>query len=263
MLGSVRPFLEKDNKRKSNMKRLLLLLLTVLSTVACKKITTEERISQIADYFDKQENTFAGKLEGYEGQKRLDYLTLTLVKELGAGDLWTLENGDGASLVAEFPGKSKQTEKFSVISASLDDPAGCAVALEVIQALKKLKIRPENGVRVLFYSLAQDSTGRTGLGAVAHEFAVSDEMITYDLELTACDSLAPRTFRVEDRPVFAKQLMELFPPYFEPLGDYHFEKGKFPNPNWPLRTTVYRYAVTPGELKKDAAAVTTFAYLLN
>ena len=50
------------------MKRVLLILLAVLSTVACRKITPEDRIAQISDYFKTNENTYAEDLHRHEGQ---------------------------------------------------------------------------------------------------------------------------------------------------------------------------------------------------
>ena len=69
------------------MKRISFILLTVLVAVSCRKASPEERIAKIASYFDKTELSYPEDLQRFEGQKRIDYLTLTLAKELGADDV--------------------------------------------------------------------------------------------------------------------------------------------------------------------------------
>ena len=115
--------------------------LVVLSAAACKKITPETRIAQIDQHFNGKEAVYGDKLQQYTEDKKIDYLTLQLMKELGAKDLWTLEDEGHMALVAEFPGKEKKNPQISLISASLDDPTACATILEVLEAYKKIKIQ--------------------------------------------------------------------------------------------------------------------------
>ena len=109
------------------MKRFTLILLTVLMAAACRKVSPDQRIAQISKYFDKTDNTYVEDLQRFDNEKRLDYLTLTIAKELNAADIFTIEHADAQSLVAQFPGREKKQMRYSILSASLDDPEACAV----------------------------------------------------------------------------------------------------------------------------------------
>lgn len=245
------------------MKRVLLILLAVLSTVACRKITPEDRIAQISDYFKTNENTYAEDLHRHEGQKRLDYLTLKLAKDINAEDIWTLENEGENSLVAEFPGREGKKTQFSLLSASLDDPDACAVVLNTLQAFKDLKINPKGTIRALFYSPLKDTAGISGLSAVFREIFESGELVTFEMEVASRDTLPGHTFFLDEKPVFAERLLEVVPPYLSPLGDYRLEQGEYPNPEWPVKASVYRYYIDPSDLKKESAVISAFSFLVN
>ena len=165
------------------MKRVLIILLAVLSTVACKKVTPEMRIAQMADYMAEKENVHSAKLSQYEGDKRVDYLTLQLIKNLAADDLWSLENAGENSLVAEFLGKSKSDSQLTLLSASLDDPDACATILSILEAFRDLKISHKNDIQVLFYSSAQDSTGQSSLDAINQELDESGDFFAFVINL--------------------------------------------------------------------------------
>jgi hypothetical protein len=244
------------------MKRILLLALVVLSAVACKKITPETRIAQIGTFFDGKEDSYSAKLQQYTGDKQLDYLTLQLMGELGAKDLWTVEDDGLTSLVAEFPGKAKAPQ-ISMISAPLDDPTACALILEVLEAYKQIKIQHENTIRAVFYAPAPDSTRPSGLAAINQDLHESGEFNSFDIELSTRGDLPLHTFVLNENPAFVEKMIELIPGYLAPLGDYQVVKDAKPDPTWPLKGSIYRYHVNPAELQKEAAAVTAFAFLLN
>ncbi len=245
------------------MKRFTLILLTVLMAAACRKVSPDQRIVQISKYFDKTDNTYVEDLQRFDNEKRLDYLTLTIAKELNAADIFTIEHADAQSLVAQFPGREKKQMRYSILSASLDDPEACAVALSTLKALKDLKLKPNGTIHALFYSNAVDTAGVSGLDAVFQDIRDSEEQITFELELTTRDSLARHTFVIEDKEFFADQLIEVVPPYMAKLGTFQFRKGRYPNREWPIKAPVYRYSTDPTDLRKEAAAITLFSLLLN
>ena len=247
------------------MKRILLFAATVLLAVSCKKVTPGQQISKLSDYFGSHDNEFVAPLSQHEGDRRLDYLTLVLNRDLEAAEIWTLDTGGGTSLAAEFPGwKKDETDQIVLVSASLDDPTACAVALDMLGTFKRHRVRLSHTVRLLFYDNAPDSLGRPGLEAVNREFRASEELITFDLELSSsCDSIPSHTFILEEKPVFAKQIMEALPPYFQQLGNYKFVQGVYPNSAWPLKGSVYRYRIDPGDLPRETAAVAALTLLLN
>lgn len=240
-----------------------MIFLTVLSTVACKKVTPEMRIAQFADYFSSKDDSHAARLQQYEGDKRVDYLTLQLARELGADDIWTIEAAGENSLVAGFPGKEKGNRQMSIISASLDDPAACAAVLEVLQAFKSLKVRHKNDIRAIFYSRAQDSTGFNGLAAINQEMREDGDFFVFDIELSSQSDLPRNTFTLSDKVPFTQRMSEVIPPYLAPLGTYELMQGTYPDSEWPLKGPVYRYVVDADNLQKDAAAIAAFTYLLN
>ena len=151
----------------------------------------------------------------------------------------------------------------AILSASLDDPEACAVALSTLKALKDLKLKPNGTIHALFYSNAVDTAGVSGLDAVFQDIRDSEEQITFELELTTRDSLARHTFVIEDKEFFADQLIEVVPPYMAKLGTFQFRKGRYPNREWPIKAPVYRYSTDPTDLRKEAAAITLFSLLLN
>ena len=239
------------------------MLLTVLAVVACRKITPEEQIAQIAKYFEQNTDSYAEDLSRHEGDKRLDYLTLTLAKDLQADDIWTLEHAGENSLIAEFPGSERKQTQFSLLSASLEDPEACAAVLQTLHAFKDLKIKPKGTIRAIFYNPVTDTTGRSGLSALAKEFDETGELVTFQIEVSSRDSIPVHTFRIEDNPVFVNQFMEVVPPYLTPLGTYQFERGRFMNKQWPVHATLYRYHLDPSDLPKESAVITAFAFLVN
>ena len=245
------------------MKKFTFILLTVLVAASCRKVSPEQRIAQVSKYFDKAEITYAEDLRRFEGQKRIDYLTLTLAKDLSAEDVWTLEQAWENSLVAVFPGREKRVTRYSFLSASLDDPEACAGILSILRAIKDMRLKPQGTIHALFYSTAKDTSGVSGLGAIFHESQADGDQITFDFDLTACDTLAGRTFIIEDKAFFADQVLDVIPPYLEPLGKYNFQKGHYPNRNWEVKAPTYRYNLTPADRKKESALITTFALLLN
>lgn len=245
------------------MKRFTLILLTVLAAVACRKITPEEQIAKIADYFEKNTDTYAEDLTRHEGEKRLDYLTLALAKDLKSDDIWTLDFAGGTSLIAEFPGREKKQTQFSLLSASLDDPDACAAVLQTIHAFKALKIRPKGTIRTVFYSTEEDTLGHSGLAAVSREFYEAAELVTLEIEVSSRDTMPAHTFVIEENPAFVAQFMELIPPYLKPLGTYRFERGRFPNKQWPIKASIYRYYMDPSEIRKESAAIAALALLVN
>ena len=246
------------------MKRILLIGLALLTAAACRKITPEQRIDDLSAYFTGRGSTHADWLQNHDADKRLDYLTLTLARTLKATDLWTLDTDTGTSLVAEFPGSVKGAEaQLTLVSASLGDPVACGAALDVFEAFRALKIRPRNTIRLLFYEPAADSTGLTGLAAVNREFRASSELITFDIELSCRDTLPLHTFILEEKPLFVKQMIEVLPPYFKKLGTYSFIQGVYPNADWPLKASTYRYRLDEGALDRETAAVATLIFLLN
>ena len=236
------------------MKRLLLLSLVVLSAVACKTITPESRIAQSDQFFTGKEAVYSAKLQQFTGEKQLDYLTLQLMQELGAKDLWTLEDEGHQVLVAEFPGKEKKNPQISLISASLDDPTACAAILEVLEAYKKIKIQHKNTIRALFYSPVTDSTGRNGLSVANRDIRESGEMVQFDIELSSHGEQPKHTFILDESPIFAKMA---------PLGSFKLVQGTYPNATWPMKCPIYRYQLAPDDFQKEAAAMTAFTFLLN
>lgn len=245
------------------MKKFIFILLTVLAAVACRKVSLEDQIGQIAKYSTKNPDTYLENLQRHEAEKRIDYLTLTLAKELKAEDIWSLESAGGSSLVAEFPGKSKKQTQFSLLSASLEDPEACAVVLGALRTLKDLKIKPKETIRALFYNPVVDTAGLNGLSTVYLELYESGELVTFELEVSSRDSLPVHSFYIEEKPAFAEQIIEVIPPYLTPLGDFRFERGKYPNKEWPVKASVYRYHLDPADIAKESAIVAAFAYLVN
>ena len=245
------------------MKRILLLAMVVLSAAACKKISPETRIAQIGDHFDGKEAVYTAKLQQYAGDKQLDYLTLQLAGELGAKDIWTLEDDGMTSLVAEFPGKEKENPQISLISAPLDDPTACALILEVLGAYQKIKIQHKNTIRAVFYAPAPDSTRPSGLATVNQDLHESGEFNSFDIELATRKDQPQHTFILSENPAFVEKLIQVIAEYLAPLGDYRVVPDNEPDPDWPLKGSIYRYYINPDEFQKEAAAVTAFAYLLN
>jgi len=250
------------------MKRIIWIGLVLITAAACRKVTPEERITAIADYFNQHEDSYAASIGQYEDTKRTDYLSLTLGKDLGCEEIWSVDTETGSSLLADFPGResSGANDKgtvISLISAPIDDPWACATVLNVMKAFKSLRISPRNSIRTLFYDAAKDSLGHSVLDTLDGDFREAREVVTFNIVLTSRDTLPFNTFVIEDRGRFVDKVLDIVPPYLAPLGDYDFVKGTYPNPDWPMKTATYRYHVDIHRLQQEAAAVAAFSMLLN
>ena len=248
------------------MRKTALLCMILLATADCKQVTPEEQIAEIGTYFNQYENSFASKLSQLDEAKRTDYLTLVQAKDLDADEVWLLETDEGQALVAEYPGrkpKKGEEPQLSLLSAPLDDPQACASALAVIEAFRKMKIRPASTIRTAFYSTASDSTMVSGLTVLREDLLEAGEVVSYNLDLTTSGDEAPHTFIIEENSRFVEQFLSVLPPYFKPLGEYRFRQGTFPNTSWPINAATYRYTLNRDELPHETAAVATLIYLLN
>jgi len=243
------------------MKKSLMLLLAVLSLVACRKITPEERISQISTHFAKQQDAFTTQVAQYQEQKRVDYLSLVLLRDLGAENAWTLEAAGQNSLVAEYPGNEEGV--LTLLSVSLDDPAACGAVLQVCKAFKDLKIKHKNSILALFYSAAVDSAGKGSLAALDRDLREEGQMASFRIEVSSSDTLPRRTFVLDERPGFSERMLEVLPPYLKPIGDYHLAQGSYTPQQWPLKVPVYRFAVNSEDVQNDLSALTALTFLLN
>ena len=240
-------------------KYLLLAMVTVLAASSCGRVTPEQRIQKINEHFASSESEYSSRLESIDQSKKLDYISLQLDK-LNATEVWTLDAAGGTSVVADFKGRGKDVH-YSLISACLDDNQACSVVLDIMNALKTLKIRPNFTIRTVFYN-SGDSTGTAGLKAVFEEFDRSMELSTFDIEVSSLKGEGERIFVIEDKPMFVDGVKQVMPPYFEPIGSFSFVGADYPNHDWPGNTPTYRYHLGSNRAQ-DAAAITAFAFLLN
>ena len=248
------------------MKKIALLGMVLLAAVSCKQVTPEERIAEISTYCSNHENDYATKLAQLDDTRRTDYLTLVQANQLGAAEVWLLDTDESRTLVAEYRGRKPRKgvePPISLLTASLDDPQACAAVLAAMEAFKKLKIRPASTLRTAFYSPAADSASTSGLDALHDDLAEAGEVITYDLDVSSSNGEAPCTFLIEENPMFVEQFLSVIPPYFSPLGDYHFQQGVYPNDNWPINAATYRYTLDGNALPRESAAIATLVFLLN
>ncbi len=246
------------------MKRILLTVLAVTTLAACtKQITPEERISQIDTYFKEQPMTYADALAKIDADRRLDFLTLKLSKDLKAKDIWSVGEDGYASVVGELRGKNHGKDgDISIVSAPVDDPVACAAVLEAMRAFKKIGIQHKNNIRVLFYGQGKDDEDRTGLALVSSEFSGENELISFATDVNSMGLYPKRTFVLEEQPMFVEKMVKVIPPYIAPLGPCEVKQGVFP-PAWDLRAPAYRYSVEEGTLARDAAQLTAFLFLVN
>ncbi len=248
------------------MRRIILLGMVLLAAVACRKVSPEEQIAAFSDYFNEHENGFVDKLEQLDCTKRTDYLTLVQANQLGATEVWLLDTDDSRALVAEYRGRKhkKDTDpQLSLLTASLDDPQACAAVLAVMEAFKKMKVYPASTLRTAFYSPAAEDAATSGLHALHDDLVEAGEVISYDFEISSRHGQAPGTFLIEENPMFVEHFLREIPPYFTPLGDYHFQQGIYPNDNWPLNAATYRYMLDGHALPHESAAIATLVFLLN
>ncbi|MCR5708912.1 MAG: hypothetical protein K6G79_00345 [Bacteroidales bacterium] len=235
---------------------------------SCKTVTAEEQMESLTAAIREGAGTYTRALEALDAAKRPGYITLTLAKKLKIKDISTIEfevdsTSEGQVIIAEIPGTDDKEGRITLISAAIDDPLGCGVALDVLSAWRKCKIRRHNTVRAVFYDRCGNETAPAGLKELNTELHQIGEHPQFAIELSNAEQLPECTFIIEDAPVFAENLFGVVPEYFEPLGDFTFVKGPFPNPKWPLRAPVYRYSPRSGQLPRDEAAVALLAYLLN
>ena len=47
------------------------------------------------------------------------------------------------------------------------------------------------------------------------------------------------------------------------LSKFQFEQKRYLDKEWPVKASVYRYHLDPSDLKKEAAAIAAFSFLVN
>ena len=87
----------------SKIQRIILLLLVVFIAVSCKKVTLEEQIDEIYNYFQNENTTAVATLErvcndyptrmsgSQNNDEAIDYFTYVLAKEIGIKNIWHQE----------------------------------------------------------------------------------------------------------------------------------------------------------------------------
>ena len=239
-------------------------MVAVLAASACtKKVSSEKLVVDLANHFDKNGDRYTEQLAAVAPEKRAGFIMVKLDKDLKADDLWTLDFGEtdpsGQVVVAEFPSRNKEAH-LSLISACLDDPEACSAVLDVLDAFKQSKIHPAMTLRAVFYDGGE--SGTAGMKALYDDLLQSYETATFDIEVTTCDTIPARTFIIEEKSVFAKQMIEVIPEYLKPVGQVNFEMGEFPRQDWPTRIPTYRYRLGNDRIA-DLKLLTAFTLLVN
>ena len=233
------------------------------SLISCKQVSVQEQIDQLTAAATSGAGAHIAQIERFDGQKEIDYLTLTLAKELKAKDVWTLEDEGVTTLVADFRGRARQDGQMTVVSAALDDKLACATVLDLLSALKEAGTRPRNDLRAVFYHRSGDEFNAEGLKALNREIRESGEKVVFDLEISSNEARPVRTFILEDHPIFVDQIFESVPNYLNAVGDFTLTRGEYPNMSWPFKVPVYRYTVGREDPATDLRGLALFDFLLN
>lgn len=235
------------------MKRILLFALIAAATISCKRVSMEEVISG----FDKAitESSLPGSaIDKYQGEKVFDFLTLTLAKDAGIKDIWSVEDGNGTSaLAAQTKGSGKTKKDVQLITADINNKEACTAAVEILKTINQSKVKSKCPVRAVFYTDRKEVRNTTK----------PDDIYMFDLELKCVDTLETGRIVIDDGYEFFKAITEVVPPYLAPLGNYQIEMGEtFPEEK-SYYTDIYSYNLNKATLKKDIAALTAFVFLLN
>lgn len=235
------------------MKRILLFALIAAAAISCKKVSVEEVIAGF-DTAITESSLPGSAIDKYQGEKVFDFLTLTLAKDAGIKDIWSVEDGNGTrAIAAQTKGSGKTKRDVQLITADINDKEACTAAVEILKTINQGKVKSKCPVRAVFYSDRNEVRNTTR----------PDDIYMFDLELKCVDTLETGRIVIDDGHEFFKAITEVVPPYLAPLGDYRIERGEtFPEER-PYYTNVYSCNLNKATLKKDIAAVTAFIFLLN
>lgn len=253
---------------KRNLITIILAVAALATAASCGRVTAEEQMESLVSAFRQSAGTHYSALEALDEAKRPGYITLKLAKDLKIKDISAIDfevdsTTEGQVIIAEIPGTDKEDYKISLISAAIDDPVGSGLVLDVLEAWRKCKVRRHNTIKAVFYDRCGNELAPVGLKELNSELHQTGEHPQFCIEVSNAAQLPERTFVIEDTPAFVENFFDVVPQYFEPLGDFTFMRGAFPNPKWPLRAPVYRYCPRSNELARDEAAVALMMYLLN
>lgn len=204
----------------------------------------------------------------------------------------TLDDAIGNNVVAEIRG-SLNPQNIILISAHVDswfnsqgandNATGCVQAIEVLSTIKSLEtlgIRPKNTIRILLYQ--DEEMYMRGFNEYARLSAENNETHLYDIELDS-GAGAPGSFIFCTEGAVADSLnSNILPPLDSLYGLKPFTAVGTAR-TWPLQNTklcFYRAntegyfhlhhspldnldTIDPEQIKKSAAAITSFVYLLD
>ncbi len=202
-----------------------------------------------------------------------------------------LEDTIGRNLVAEIVGK-KTPEHIILLSAHLDswfnsqgaqdNAASCVTAVEVLRAFKKLKIKPNNTIRILLYQ--DEECFLSGMKEYAKIAKEKNEEYLFDLEMDS-GAGGPKSFRLAEKDIFFPKIKEITDQYLTPYGIEEITQVE-ERKGWPLSDSMkipyYGYVsntdhyfdihhsssdnfdkIDPAAFKKGIATVTAFVYLMD
>lgn len=187
----------------------------------------------------------------------------------------------GSEFPKEYIVVGGHLDSWDVGEGAHDDGAGCVQSIEVIRALKALKIRPRRTIRAVMFM--NEENGARGGRAYADSVKSRNEKHAFALESDA-GGFSPRGVGLE-MSAAQKAKVKAWAPYFQPLNVYDFEKeeggvdigplqklgvplaGLLPDPQ---RYFDYHHteqdvfeAVNHRELKLGAATMATLIYLVD
>lgn len=235
------------------MRKTLILLATAVFAVSCIKVTPEQTIDKIYQYFSTS--------DGYspvEGEfSSAEDITIGLASETKIKDIWTVDEGNGNVHVFGQIKGAKHPDKVILLTSSVQNEKGNAILIEIIKAFNKLKIKSNNTIILAFFQGKYE-----GMKIVAEALKDSKEQILFNLHLDGNEE-TQRTFILGESDRIYGKINEIITPYYEGHEVIKFIKAPEHPENWPLDVSLYRYDIDEKDIAGDAAVLSSFIFLMN
>lgn len=227
----------------------------------------------VADSYRKINRVCPDRPAGSQGAADIiDYFTMMASRSGADDDISFLDapGGKGRGILMEIPGKNRNS--IILVTAASDTwsdslsvhngDAACIAAYEVLNAFKRLRIKPYNTVRILIYP---DCSGtHAGFRPYASRLSGNpEENHVVQINLTSDPDAPMKTFTIGEPTDIFRTFMKVIPPFFEGHGEYTFQRGEYTPEGWGLRIPFYHYNIDRNDMSKDIAAVVSLVALLS
>lgn len=244
------------------MRKYLLLFISALLTCSCvKQISTDELTLLVKNYCAEKSSA-----ENYLQMLRenpdeaFDYLTIFAGKAFKSVSIY--ENpAEGRYILGEMR-SHKDGAGIILISARIDKEnfANCAAAADVAKALRELKLRKNNTIRLLLYEGDTPAAIRNYINSSIEAGELHFLNMRFDNDYRRESNI----IYINEPPMIANNLQSTMKPVLSSFNFDHFEVATDPIiGRWPIKNSFYGYDADSSRLQESIATAIMTLILIN